>query len=115
MPASRDGNHGPGWSDVRMMMAEVGAAHNVRVDIHMSAAVGANRSNDVVWSVRAWNWGTWGESKPLHYTSGIYPGGAWATVPALLYNLLHRMDSELTLAEESKRSARPFALPGLDT
>lgn len=114
MAASREGHNGPGWHDVRVMMMEVGAAHDVRVDVHMTAAVGANRSNDVVWSVRAWRWGAWGEGKPLHYASGIYPGGAWKTVPALLYNLLHRLDSEMTQAEESKRRARPVTLPGID-
>lgn len=105
--------HGPGWTDVREMMKEVGGAHDKRIDIHCSAAMGVNRAESLVWNVRAWQWGKWGEGTPYHYTSAVYPSSQWKTVPAMLYNLLHRLDSELTSMEEEKRARRPLRLPGL--
>lgn len=97
MPAKRDmsGVSGPTWSDVRLMMMEVGAANDVRIDIHASCAMGVNRSESMVWTVRAFLWGgdTWGA--PWTFESGLWPTNMFVSVPALLYNLLHKLDHKL--------------------
>lgn len=105
------GVNGPSWADVRMMMAEVGAASNVRIDIHCSSAAGVNRAESLVWSVRAWRWGDWGEGAPLAFEIGLWPCGFYSTVPAMLFDLLHKLDAkleQLNRVNEAARQARLF-------
>ena len=112
MATSRNGEHGPSWGDVRLMMQEVGAAGDVRIDIHCSSAAGVNRSESLVWSVRAWKWGCWGEGTPVAFETGLWPSSAYATVPAMLYQLLHKLDAKLEQMAQVKRGERPIPMFG---
>ena len=108
MAVSKSGDEprGPSWGDIRLMMQEVGAASDVRVDIHCCTAEGRNRSEALVWTVRAFPWGTWGERPPLAFESGLWPTSGFATVPGLLYALLHRLDSKLEQLRADKAKQR---------
>lgn len=114
MATKRDmsGVNGPSWSDVRLMMQEVGAASNVRIDIHSSAAAGVNRAENLVWTVRAWQWGKWGEGAPYAFESGLWPSSFYATVPGMLFDLLHKLDAKLEEATRTKIGARQAPLFG---
>lgn len=100
------GVNGPSWSDIRMMMMEVGAAGDVRIDIHCSGAAGVNRSESLVWTVRAYRWGNWGEHAPLAFESGLWPQAMYATVPGMLYGLLCKLDAKLELLNAAKQARR---------
>lgn len=101
------GVNGPSWADVRMMMAEVGAASNVRIDIHCSSAAGVNRAESLVWTCRAWRWGAWGEGMSLAFETGLWPSSFYGTVPGMLFDLLHRLDAKLELmARETTADAQ---------
>lgn len=102
MATVQSGELGPAWTDVRVAMQEVGASHNLRLDIHCSAAQGANRADMLVWTVRAWQWGKWGEGNPYAMTTGLYPSNQYRTVPAMLYGLVMRLDYEITAIREKK-------------
>jgi hypothetical protein len=108
MMARRDmsGVNGPSWGDVRLMMQEVGAASDVRIDIHCTSAAGVNRSESSVWTVRAFEWGQWGERPPLAFETGLWPQAMYATVPGMLYGLLHKLDSKLEELRSAQRSKR---------
>lgn len=111
--AVRGADHGPTWEDVRLMMQEVGAAADKRLDVHMTAAQGVNRAESCVWTVRAWVWGQWGEGNPYAFESGLWPTGEFKSVPALLYNLLHRLDSKLEQRISDEKRKRGPRLPGM--
>lgn len=111
--APKTGEHGPSWDDVRVMMAEVGAASDKRIDIHMTAAQGVNRSESCVWSVRAWKWGKWGEGTPVAFAIGLWPSHEYRTVPAMLYRLLHELDGKLEALAEAQKQRRGSRLPGM--
>lgn len=100
------------WSEIRMMMQEVGAASDVRIDIHCTAAAGVNRSESLVWTVRAFQWGEWGARPPLAFETGLWPTIAHNSVPALLYNLLHRLDSKLEELKQARAARRQLPLFG---
>jgi hypothetical protein len=95
------------------MMMEVGAANDKRIDIHCTGAAGVNRAETLVWSVRAWQWGKWGEGAPYAFKTGLWPTSQHATVPGLLFRLLHELDSALHQLEEERRLARGRTLPGM--
>jgi len=102
--------NGPSWGDVRLMMMEVGAASDVRIDIHCTGAAGVNRSESLVWTVRAYRWGSWGEVPPLAFETGLWPSSFYGTVPGLLFDLLHRLDAKLEQMARDKASR-----PGQDS
>jgi len=106
------GVNGPSWSDIRMMMMEVGAANDVRIDIHCSGAAGVNRSECLVWTVRAFAWGSWGEKPPRAFETGLWPQSMYATVPGMLYGLLCKLDSQLEVMRALKEKARPTPMFG---
>lgn len=106
--AKRDmsGVNGPSWGDVRLMMQEIGGANNVRIDIHCSCAAGVNRAESLVWTVRAWQWGKWGEGVPLAFESTVWPDSFYQTVPAMLYASLYKLDNKLEELRRIKAAER---------
>lgn len=113
MSREQDGDvHGPGWRDVREMMREVSSATNLRIDIHCTAAMGENRSDKLVWSVRAWEWGKWGEGTPYAHKTALWPSNGYNTVPTMLYGLLLLLDSQIEEARARAMRHGPTRLPG---
>lgn len=110
--ASVVSDHGPSWSDVRVMAQEVGKASDCLVDIHAVVGQGTGRSDKVVWTCRAFRWGTYAQGKPWTFTTGLWPNNQNSTVPAMLYRLLHELDAKLEEMRSAERAARPIDLFG---